>query len=355
MPLDIRSRRIVPSVQDFDRGKNPFVSLLEGGIQGWQQGSQIAKSIEERNRRRELAKTIVSQYPQLAGITNEDTAPEIAQRLSTNIAQNLNSQTDQTTPVYIGPTGEVKLQPETDMFGKLRDGWTKVPMSSTAAGQAVIGYLGKGQSGNVMPRGFDVETNQPVFSSSKKSGFFYADGTPYNGGKLDEYKKSKIPTSLVEQGIQIDQLSVPLENVERTYNRDLVGPVASRIGKASQYIEGTASPEASTFYSSLADIKNMIIYLRSGKQINEQEYERLTNALPDEGTSPTAFEERFKNFKQMYSEIINSRRKRLIQGGYMGTENNAGFNNLLQNNTNVTNETPEQRKMRLLKELSEAQ
>jgi len=56
--------------------------------------------------------------------------------------------------------------------------------------------------------------------------------------------------------------------------------------------------------------------LKSGKQINENEFKRLADALPNEYVSPTDFKVRLKNFEKVFSEIITTRRKNLSGTGY---------------------------------------
>ena len=100
------------------------------------------------------------------------------------------------------------------------------------------------------------------------------------------------------------------------YDDSFIGFAASRIGKGKQFFEKTSTTKAGKFYGSLADIKTQLIYLRSGKQINENEYQRLRSTLPEETKSPTDFKAKMENFNEVFNSILFSRQKAFGQAGF---------------------------------------
>lgn len=171
-------------------------------------------------------------------------------------------------------------------------------------------------SGYFIPRGVDPKTNRPVYSSSKKPGLFYDDMTPFSGGAPGKLTLQTMPSEQVEKETQIETLKLAADKIKSSYDPSFVGPIASKVGKGKQYVEGLATPKAATFYGNISDLRNQLVYLRSGKQINEEEYKRLLDAMPNEGRSSTDFETKLGNFNQLLDTIISSRKNNLEGTGY---------------------------------------
>lgn len=183
--------------------------------------------------------------------------------------------------------------------------------------------VGGGASGKkpfIIPRGIDPESGRPVFSDSQRLGHFYDDGTPFRGqpGKLTLQSLSETATQK-ESGLAT--LKLALGKIKDSYDEKYVGPIASRLGKGKQYVEGMAEPKAAQFYSAVADFRAQIMYMRSGQQINESEYQRLLSTLPNEERAPTDFTKKLEYSQKMLEEIIEARRKAAIGGGYRQTGN----------------------------------
>lgn len=173
-----------------------------------------------------------------------------------------------------------------------------------------------GQGGGyTIPRGVDPASGRPVYSDSKRVGLFFDDGTQFKGapGVLN---LKPLPSEQIQREMDLSSLQFSLDNVKNSYSPDLVGPVGARAGRGKQYLEGVATPEAASFYSNLADLRNQMLYLRSGKQINEAEYNRLLQALPNENMSDTDFRARMKNFEGLFQKIKAARENALRGTGY---------------------------------------
>jgi len=89
-------------------------------------------------------------------------------------------------------------------------------------------------------------------------------------------------------------------------NPDAIGPLEGRMGQLrAQFIGG--DPDAADLYSTAHDLQNQIIYLRSGKQINEAEFARLMKALPDPNLPLDTFKTRLANFRTQMAAVYRNR------------------------------------------------
>lgn len=112
---------------------------------------------------------------------------------------------------------------------------------------------------------------------------------------------------------QIGTLKETLQRVKTLYKDNYVGAVTGRLAGLAEKTVGLSSEQAQ-FNSDLAQVKNSLIYLMSGKQINESEYKRLLDQLPDKNLPPSVFKARMSNFDKTLNSIISQRQKNI--GGY---------------------------------------
>lgn len=126
-----------------------------------------------------------------------------------------------------------------------------------------------------------------------------------------------------------------------------VGPVRSVINKAGQYspIPGIQTdPDVVEFYQQLNDINNQIIYLRSGKQINENEYQRLKATFPTPNLNTVAFKRRLDTFTKTFDDIKRTRRGAIEGAGRRlnvpGTTGSQSQGTTSSGNTYILEEIP---------------
>lgn len=136
--------------------------------------------------------------------------------------------------------------------------------------------------------------------------------------QLNPLKKT-LPAEQSTQLADFDTLSQQLERVKATKKPEFTGPLDARTGQLAQTVDLPsvglgANKERSDFYSNVNSIRNQLLYLRSGKQINEKEYERLLSELPDEKRSDVDFDAKLANFETVFNEIKNNRRNALATG-----------------------------------------
>lgn len=118
---------------------------------------------------------------------------------------------------------------------------------------------------------------------------------------------------MITTGQQINTLKETFDRVNTLYKKEYVGPIQGRTGGLKEKTVGLKAEQAQ-FYSDLEQTKNSLIYLMSGKQINESEFKRLMAQLPDRNLPSGVFEARMKNFKMTLDSILKNREKNL--GGY---------------------------------------
>ena len=97
--------------------------------------------------------------------------------------------------------------------------------------------------------------------------------------------------------------------------KGLIGPLDVPTNKVAAFTP-KADPAATSFYQKVQDLKNQIIYLRSGKQINEEEYKRLRASLPSEYRDESVFLSDLANFERTFQDVATKRNQAFTEGGY---------------------------------------
>jgi len=139
-------------------------------------------------------------------------------------------------------------------------------------------------------------------------------------------REKQVNDQTVIQSGDFNTLATQIDKVRKSVKPEYVGPVQGRTGELAQTVDLPsiglgANKERSDFLSNVNSIRNQLIYLRSGKQINESEYERLIKELPDETRSYVDFQAKLDNFQNVFNEIAQNRRKAFEEGGYRDIPN----------------------------------
>ena len=160
-----------------------------------------------------------------------------------------------------------------------------------------------------MIAGFDPDTMRPVYRDSRAGELRYSDddSTYTNPKQLVPLAGRMLPEGASQKLGDFETLQFQLSNVVKNYSPEYVG-MLDRVGSAVKLKTGAgATEQLSNFMSNLNGVRNTLLYMRSGAQINESEFNRLVKELPDEKTSDTDFEARLKNFSSVLSEIVSNR------------------------------------------------
>lgn len=135
------------------------------------------------------------------------------------------------------------------------------------------------------------------------------------GGENQPFIKPTLPAEQAEKTGTFNVLSEQLADADTMFDKKFVGPMDSVIQNLKLYTPA-ADPDFAMFKQNMADIKNQIIYLRSGKQINEAEYKRLMASMPSEYRSDSVFKNQLARFKAVFDEIRQQRLDALRQSGF---------------------------------------
>jgi len=101
--------------------------------------------------------------------------------------------------------------------------------------------------------------------------------------------------------------------VEANFSPEFLGPVKGTQAafearrRVGSYVGTPLGQQETTFRQSLADIKDMLLRARSGAQINEQEYARLSQMLPAATDEETVFKAGLSRFDLEMKKIIEDR------------------------------------------------
>jgi hypothetical protein len=136
-------------------------------------------------------------------------------------------------------------------------------------------------------------------------------------GQIDPITKGRTPASEVGKGVMLDTISGNLERIRQTYNPDYVGFITGRAKQLQASTVGGLDEKQASFYADVNDIADMLLRARSGAQINEQEYNRLSKLVPTPNLPPSTFTARLNRFETQLKQTMANQQKRLKTGGYM--------------------------------------
>lgn len=148
----------------------------------------------------------------------------------------------------------------------------------------------------------------------------------YGHGKTELRKSSgqamprnigRTPDAEIQKGVMFDTLLGNIGRIRQTYNPEWVGPAAGRFYSTKEALAGLEDPNQSQFYADTRDLADMLLRARSGAQINEQEYQRLSKLVPTPNLPPATYQARLDRFEEQLRGMIGSQRERLGAGGYL--------------------------------------
>ena len=128
-------------------------------------------------------------------------------------------------------------------------------------------------------------------------------------------KGKALPASELKTGREFNTLKDTIGRIHENYSDDYVGPIAGRYGQLQE--KWVDIPEKQAFmYADVRDLQDSLLRARSGAQINEQEYKRLVNFLPDPKLPPSQFKVRLRRFEVELESMLKNRAEELRKGGY---------------------------------------
>jgi len=162
-------------------------------------------------------------------------------------------------------------------------------------------------SGNRAQGPFDVKADPVNQNTQREFSQAGATGT-MRGGALEGAAQTAL-TALAGLDNSVNQ-------IEQTFSPDFLGPVKGRdvTFNARRQVGSMAgapvSEQETNFRQSLANVSDLLLRARSGAQINEQEYARLSALLPKATDEPQVFAAGLARFKRELA-VIRAERIRL--------------------------------------------
>jgi hypothetical protein len=139
-----------------------------------------------------------------------------------------------------------------------------------------------------------------------------------SGGEISPRVPPTIPTAESDKLADLSAMREALGVVKQNFSPEFVGPINARLLKAKQTSGIGATEKGALFTQSVQDIKDRLLRARSGAQINEQEYQRLVQLVPDQFQSIPDFTAKLGRFQQVLDSMTSTKRQELIRAGYRG-------------------------------------
>jgi len=138
---------------------------------------------------------------------------------------------------------------------------------------------------------------------------------------------------------KIKTLKDTIRQIGTLYKKDYVGMLQGRAGAVKTKTGLGTDEKEQMFRARTAELMKMV-YALSGKQINQQEMERLRPFIPEVNDSDIAFETKLKAFETQLDEVIANKVEVFLGGATRGDEGNAPDVNI--------NQTVQQPKFKIL-------
>lgn len=163
-----------------------------------------------------------------------------------------------------------------------------------------------GTQGNA---GIFADTSDPASPSFKT--------VPLPGqGPLMPKNAPIVPAAQATEIGDFESLVSQLQTVKQKYRPEYVGAYDSRKQALKQATGFGASADAAQFKGALAGVRNKLLNLLSGAAISPAEYERLSQQLPDEGSSEVDFMAKLGLFEGNLKNVVAQRKGSLTAAGY---------------------------------------
>lgn len=122
-------------------------------------------------------------------------------------------------------------------------------------------------------------------------------------GRLGDFKPAASAEEALTnaQGVQAD-----IQRVRQYFRPEFVGPLAGRYGSVEQALLG-GNPAMTDLYQTAQRLHNTIVYLRTGKQMNESEASRILAEIPQKNDKPDVFIAKLNNMGNYFDEWFRNR------------------------------------------------
>jgi hypothetical protein len=109
-----------------------------------------------------------------------------------------------------------------------------------------------------------------------------------------------------------------MDEVERTFDPKLVGPIAGRVGNLKSMTGIGANEAEAQMRAVLGSLENQLLRARSGQAVTPQEYDRIRRELPQVVDPPIVFQTKLKVARALMEEAIRTKEAEFSTRGFRG-------------------------------------
>lgn len=136
--------------------------------------------------------------------------------------------------------------------------------------------------------------------------------------------KPNLPDAEAEWFSKAQNVAEIMDDVNKLYKDSYVGPLGGRLGRATDVYTPFGNADRSKFRNLVAKGFNNLIYLRSGKQINQEEALRMAEEFMSQNNTPVAFKSAWDTMAKELNTLAQQRQENLEKMGFARAENLKG-------------------------------
>lgn len=144
------------------------------------------------------------------------------------------------------------------------------------------------------------------------------------GGGVTINMPKAAPSGEREKLNKLFEFKSQLDRIKEQYNPKYVGRVEGVVGAGKELTGVGADKDESKFRQVVKDIADTLLRLRSGAQINEQEYKRLSKLVPTLNLPDTVFLARLESLTKAIDHSITTRKGTLSESGFIAPSGGSG-------------------------------
>lgn len=318
-------------------GQDAYARGWQMGMQMMQVGAQKQRFQQETKFRQEgidikkkmqkLAENLHDEKMRLAGVEAE--AEKLKRQEFQQLMQGLTTGREDVGTGYRAPSPLEKVYGDPDM-AKLAGSLLQATGGKTVLPLPKKEKPAKAPTTKWVPTGREDKDGTPMQQlmgwNEQTQAFDKPIGQPkpiYKPGTVNINLPKAAPSGERESIAKLMQFENQLDRITANWEKGFTGPVEGRVGWVREvtglkigYTDEKAFKQT-VFRQIVKDISDTLLRLRSGAQINEQEYRRLTKLVPTINLPDRSFRARLASLKIAISNTIGIRRELLKESGFI--------------------------------------
>ena len=165
-------------------------------------------------------------------------------------------------------------------------------------------------------QGLNIGTYMPLTDTfGRVVGAWNAKTGEFKPAPIEGARKGAVPTGERNDAATAEGMQTDVARLRELAGKhgEMIGPVAGRVMPAIGSVMNIGK-EREEMNQIVKSLKNRILYLKSGKQINEAEYKRLSDTLPNLGTPVDKFVANLNRLETEMTQVVK-RNAALVGGG----------------------------------------